>query len=225
MSGISGIPAGLKRLKKTGFNPTRILDIGAYEGWFARIARETWPEARIYCVEAMSERAHSLNETINTIGNAEYMIALLGSKDGEKLDFFIAHGGDGDKIIQTGSSLYREKTGVLTERKQLLVTTLDKLIDEKIVYEFLKLDVQGAELDVLKGAKFILNTVEFILLEISILEYNDGAPLILDVINYMNEIDFVVFDIVDLARHGEYLNQIDVVFIRREHPLRHRFLD
>ena len=44
---------------------------------------------------------------------------------------------------------------------------------------FVKIDVQGLELAVMKGAEKILNKAELVLLEVSTVEYNQGAPRIL----------------------------------------------
>jgi len=57
---------------------------------------------------------------------------------------------------------------------------------------FLKLDVQGAELDVLAGAQRTLKHTDVILLEASLVEFNRGAPLIADVIARLRELDFLL---------------------------------
>jgi hypothetical protein len=52
--------------------------------------------------------------------------------------------------------------------------------------DMIKMDVQGAELDVLKGAVETLSTVKHVILELQVVEYNKGAPLKDDVIAYMD---------------------------------------
>jgi hypothetical protein len=54
----------------------------------------------------------------------------------------------------------------------------------------IKMDVQGAELDVLKGAVETLKSVNHIILELQVVEYNKGAPLKDAVIEYMDSIGF-----------------------------------
>jgi hypothetical protein len=79
---------------------------------------------------------------------------------------------------------------------------------------FLKLDVQGAELDILKGAPRTLERTSTVLLEASIVEYNLGAPRIADVISFMRDRGFVLFDVWDLRRIGSVLAQVDLLFTR-----------
>ena len=55
----------------------------------------------------------------------------------------------------------------------------------------IKLDVQGSEIDVLKGLNKHIELFETIILETSVKEYNKDAPLFIDVINFMNEKGYV----------------------------------
>jgi hypothetical protein len=52
------------------------------------------------------------------------------------------------------------------------------------------MDVQGAELDILKGAVQTLQSVTDVILELQVVEYNKGAPLRDQVIEYMNSVGF-----------------------------------
>jgi hypothetical protein len=47
------IPSGLAQLRDWGFNPKRILDIGAYRGDFARESLDIWPIATVVCFEPL----------------------------------------------------------------------------------------------------------------------------------------------------------------------------
>ena len=86
---------------------------------------------------------------------------------------------------------------------------------------FIKLDVQGAEIDVLKGATALLKKAEFLLLEISTLNYNYKAPQFTDVIIFLKDIGFVLFDICDKRRmKNEVLYQTDMIFVKESSPIR-----
>ncbi len=56
--------------------------------------------------------------------------------------------------------------------------------------DLIKMDVQGAEMDVLQGASEVLKTVKHVILELQTVEYNKGAPLKDTVIEYMDSIGF-----------------------------------
>jgi hypothetical protein len=75
--------------------------------------------------------------------------------------------------------------------------------------------VQGAELDVLRGLGYHRSKVEVILMEISLVNYNKGAPLIDVVLSDLGRMGFVLYDILEERRDlGGRLLQIDGLFVR-----------
>lgn len=90
----------------------------------------------------------------------------------------------------------------------------------------IKIDVQGAELDVLAGATNIIPDTELVILEVSLFEFFVGGPQFYEVVNYMKKEGFVVYDLfgyhcrpIDLA-----LAQIDVAFVKEHGSFRkHHF--
>lgn len=99
----------------------------------------------------------------------------------------------------------------------LKAKTLDSLVREDGRLNgpmLLKLDVQGAEISVLQGSTETLKRTEVIQLEIALLKYNEGAPLFADVVYFMNQKGFVMFDILEFIRpNGKDLVQIDAIFV------------
>ena len=84
-------------LKSVGFNPSSILDVGAYSGEFSRAAEKWFPEAEIFLIESSEDRRDDLMKT-----GLSYMIATVGSKP-EKVDFHELPG-------KKANSRYKEMT-------------------------------------------------------------------------------------------------------------------
>lgn len=203
------VPAGLATLKRLGFAPDLVVDIGAHSGAWTRMALPCFTDARFVMIEAQPERATALRAVqASAPRRVAYAVRLLGREDRDDVEFLLAG---------TGSSLYPENTAFPRQRTTLAMTTLDNALElrdnDRTI--FLKLDVQGAELDVLAGAAATLQRTEAILLEASLAEYNRGAPRIADIIARLRELDFLLFDIWDLRRIGPILAQSDLVFVRR----------
>ena len=79
----------------------------------------------------------------------------------------------------------------IVNKVKIECTTLDDLNEQTgKLFDVIKLDVQGAELDVLKGAVETLADVKHVILELQVVEYNKGAPLKDEVIAYMDEQGF-----------------------------------
>ena len=90
-----------------------------------------------------------------------------------------------------GSSLYRESeegTGVNGVPLEVPAVTLDRLVEQTQAQPpfLIKVDVQGAELDVLAGAQTTLRHAELILLEVSFFQFFEGAPLFCEVLAHMS---------------------------------------
>src|SRR5581483_5625722 len=101
------------------------------------------------------------------------------------------------------------------------LTTLDSLDLRFEEPSFLKIDAQGYELEILKGASNSIACFEAILLEIAIIEINECAPLLHEVVAFMDKLGFVTCEILEMHRRplDRALSQIDVFFLRRESAL------
>tara|TARA_R110000868_G_scaffold277515_2_gene537292 strand:+ start:433 stop:1035 length:603 start_codon:yes stop_codon:yes gene_type:complete len=188
------------------FSPYRILDIGANIGQFHKLAQSIYPEAFIFSIEASPECEQSLKEiTLN------YYIGLL-AKDNSQYDFYSRK----DAPTGTGNSIYRELTHFYSDDKlEILKQTgvkLDDLFEEDSEFDLIKIDTQGSELDIISGGLTLCKKAKGILLEVSLTQYNEGAPLYDEVISFMKNLGFREEVILDEARnHGAH--QQDILFI------------
>jgi len=198
--------------KTKGMNPSVVYDIGANDGSWTRDARAVFPNIRYEEFEANTQHQRA----------GRHMV-LLGDTEKE-VTFYKAIGPNVG--ANTGASIYLEVTqhyvpGTYTS-ETLAVVPLDTYIVQKNLPspDFMKLDVQGAELDVLRGAETCLRTTKYVLMEVSLHRWNKDAPMIEDVISYMSERDFELIDIVDTHFVENYLFQIDVLFAHKSTGLR-----
>ena len=124
-----------------------------------------------------------------------------------------------------GSSVYNELSQHKRRIKIIKSTTLKKEINEYNILSknnLLKMDVQGSELDILKGLKEKINIFEAIILETSVRRLNKSSPLFITIINFMYKNNFIFFDICDLKRldgKNSTLIQLDALFIRKNSKL------
>jgi FkbM family methyltransferase len=86
----------------------------------------------------------------------------------------------------------------VSKELKLQINTADKIVKSKV--DFIKLDIQGSELGVLKGAKGILKEVLGVETEVEFLELYSGQPLFGQVNEYLRRLDFEFIDFVNLRR-------------------------
>jgi FkbM family methyltransferase len=209
----------LENLRDNGFSPSAIVDIGANAGEWSRTASSIFPSAQILMFDGDPENEPNLHNTVREIGSrSRYFLRLLGPERKETVTFYRPETGT------TGSSVLPELTSFGKNAITLSMDTLDSLIEEASLRPslLLKLDVQGFELEVLKGGRQTLALSEIVIMEAALLPYNDGAPLFADVVAFMDKQGFVVFDFCgQLRRESDHaLFQTDVAFVRRESNLR-----
>ena len=202
------IPVALERLGRLGFNPGLIFDVGAYRGDFARECRKIWPDARIACFEPQSSILPELRQYAMNTPQVDVFDFLLGPDERSNV---ILH------EAETASSVLSEKDGPKHPTAAYDMRTIDSVIDSdtRLAPHFLKLDVQGYELEVLKGAASHLSEVEIILAELNFLDIHEGVSLVHEVISWLAERDWVAFDICGLTRRplDDALWQSDFIFV------------
>lgn len=203
----------LERLSALGWAPHIIYDIGAHHGIWTRNAKRVFPQGSYFLFEANAENASQL-ETSNS---ASFVVAL-GSSDSQQRPFFLPPPG----VITTGASLFREQTAHFRPGNarvhSVIVRRLDRFCEEHALPppDLMKLDVQGAELDVLTGAGVLLQNCEALIAELSLLRINEGAPIAAEIIAELHELGFYCTDLCEVHRSvstGTAL-QIDVLFTR-----------
>lgn len=202
---------GLAAMADRGFSPHTIIDVGAFEGSWSKLVKHIWPSSKLFMIEPNWENKERLAVLAKQLG-ATLFSELLGQENGLSVEF---------KVMGSGSSIMEERSALprRTEARQL--RTLDSLLRGIERPTLLKIDAQGYELEILKGASKILPACEAVLLEVAIIEINDGAPLLHDVVAFMKTRLFVAYDIVEIHRRplDHALNQVDIVFVSEQSQL------
>jgi FkbM family methyltransferase len=182
-----------------------VLDIGAYEGHWSRLFTSIYPDANVLMIEANKEKEKTLKE----IGN--YRIALLGEKDNETVDYYKCLDG-----VPTGNGIYQENTEFKFTPEKRRTITLPTLLGSEKGFDLIKMDVQGSELNIIKGALPIIKNTKYLLLELQTFQYNKGAPQIEEVVSYLHGLNFGFVDLFDLMYSNNHLIQVDGLFINKD---------
>jgi FkbM family methyltransferase len=198
----------LKKIKASGMPVNTIYDIGACQGyWSQEIKHSVFPDSEFILFEANAAHSDYLKNT-----GFKYFQSILSNPGREYVDFYLRNG--------TGDSYYKENSvhydNITSVRHPCI--TLDQLILENNLPnpDFIKLDTQGSELDILAGSSRIIDTTKLIYTECPIIQYNLGSPNINDYLEYFKSKDFLPIDILEIHRAEEFLLQMDIMFMKRE---------
>jgi FkbM family methyltransferase len=201
----------LESIKKY-FEPKSILDIGANVGQFYNEIKNIFPNSYYYLIEG-SESCEVVLETFNV----DYSICLLSDSEKE-VDFYIRK----NEPRCTGNSIYRENTSfydddqIIVEKKQ--TKTLSNLLNNQ-TFDLIKIDVQGSEIDIINGGLDIIKEAKGILMEVSLMEYNQNAPTKDFVYEYMDNLGFKPVELIGNINHPltYELIQQDILFLNKKY--------
>lgn len=199
-------------LIKKHHQPNRVLDIGANVGQFCKKFKGNFPKTFVFCIEANSACEARLKRV-----NPNYKIQLL-AKDSRVYNFYTSN----VNPVSTGNSIHRELTHHFSDENTLVSEihsdTLDNVVRDMEDFNFIKIDTQGSELDIISGGIETCKKAKLILLEVSHIPYNDGAPLYDDVISFMNKIGFTPVEILDSKIRKNStppIHQDDILFLNK----------
>lgn len=161
----------MNRLKNQGFNPSVIYDVGSAVLHWAKCAKRVWPDAEVFLFDAWDKL-----EDFYKVRDYEYNIGVLGNEDGKVVNFYQ------NDAHPWGNSYYKEigTTGVFPESsaRPKTMMTLDSVVKERgwPNPDLVKIDVQGAERDVIEGALETFKDTKYLIVEMQHTNYNEGAP-------------------------------------------------
>jgi FkbM family methyltransferase len=198
--------------------PATVIDVGANRGQFALFARERFPLAEIVCFEPLDE-ARSVLERVFANDPAITVRSEALSDAAGSATFHQTRSDDSSSLLPvTGTQRRYFRGSVEVGTLEVQTAPLDELLDIRTVRRpcLLKIDVQGAELLVLRGGTGLLSAVDHVLVECSFVELYAGQSLIDDVVSFMRSVGFRLAGTGAPVRgdDGRPL-QVDTLFSRR----------
>lgn len=208
----------LEDVAARGFEPRAILDVGANQGDWSRLAAAIFPSASFVLIEPQDEMRGPLEQFCREFPKARRVEGGAGAREGELILTV-------SEDLQGSSFLPEENAPSTTGKKRrgVKIVTIDSLYDGKVDFpDLVKLDIQGFELEALKGAQGLFGRTELFILEVSLYEFMPGCPLFSEVVRFMAERGYEVYDLPGFLRRpfDAALGQADIAFVRRDGFLR-----
>ncbi|QEC47788.1 FkbM family methyltransferase [Baekduia soli] len=215
------LPEVLAHLRGLGVAPATIVDVGVARG--TPELYDAFPGVPLLLVEPLVEHEHDLRTIVAARPGSRYVLAAGGPAPGE-LEIAV------HRVLACSSVLGdRDPGGEPAARRTVPVVRVDDLVAEHgLAAPFVvKVDVEGAELQVLEGARATLAHAVVVLLEVSFFQLVPGGAELADVVAWMRDAGFAAYDLY----HGHLrpldgaLAQVDMAFVRADGPLRadHRY--
>jgi len=197
-----------------------VLDIGANIGQFATGLRESGYKGRIISFEPLSEAYSHL--LINSKKDPNWIIAprmAIGNEKGKNAINISGNFVSSSILKMTDTHIKGAPKSAYVGSEEIYVDKLDNVVGNYIGNAenvFIKIDVQGCELEVLKGATNILSKIKGIQIELSLVLLYENQLLFRDMLDYINSLGFELWDILPGFRDKQSgkLLQFDGIFFR-----------
>jgi FkbM family methyltransferase len=207
----------LKNLRKRGFSPDTLIDIGANRAAWSREFLDIFPRTRVLLVEPQQELAGKLNQFCTDNPNCSWVQAAVAEKVGTAT-FTV--------LPDTYSSGFHHEQSAAEangwERRTVDVTTLDALVDKLgSVPHVVKIDAEGCEMKILKAATKVWGSTQMFFVEANLFD-DTGSHGLSDIVCLMNERGYVPYDFSWFYKrpYDNATMLCETVFVPRQSPLR-----
>lgn len=187
-------------------DPKILIDVGANKGDYSDVMIKNYPNAIIYIFEPQKFLYNKLKEKYKKNKNIKlYNIAL----DKTEKETLLIKGFDGDALASIYQRKYLKNDKNFQEK--ILCKRLDQIITNQKI-DFIKIDVEGNEMNVLKGMDKIINNIKILQVEFGG-TWIDSRFFYRDLFEYLDTKNFDLFRMAPngLIRLNEY-EEIDEYF-------------
>lgn len=201
-------------LKKIGFYPKHIIDVGANHGTWTRVALNYYPDSFFTLVEPQLRLKSSIQDVLDSNSKVNFIACGAGDKSGSFL-FTILDRDDSCTFLYT-----KEQAQIAGfEQIEVPVLTLNEIVNKNSHLPFpelVKIDAEGLDIKVLEGASELMGKTEVFLVEASV--FCKSLPNnLLNVLEYMDKKGYTLFEITDLNRPftPQLLWLVELAFVKK----------
>lgn len=183
-----------------------VIDGGAYRGDFTVAVTNYFPTAKVIAFEPQKDSFSLLASNVAGLRNITLMNYALGENSGDAILYCNVSPMTNSLSKSTSETLrifkgYNDPVG---HEKVQVMSLADFLENEGIQrVDLLKLDLQGHELNAIRGLKDRLKDVMAIYIEVEFMRLYEGAALFSDVEKHLREHNFIFFQLYDQVRSPE----------------------
>jgi FkbM family methyltransferase len=199
---------------RESFDIKTIYDIGANEGTWSRLAKAVLPESDIHSFEPLKRYQAEFKK--NTAGMKKITLHPVGagSVTKEAPMNVVGHSSSFLEVTQTLIDQYDQK---YEGNETVMMVSLDEYVrsNQLPLPDLIKLDVEGYEMEALKGGLKCMDHCRALILEVSFIERHVGQPLFPEITNFLYQHNFHIKAFaVDMPR-GKEVVSTDIFYARR----------
>ena len=193
-----------------------VIDVGSHKGQFALFAHEQFAGSALICVEPLEAEGKLLRRVV---GDAATIIPVAAGAHAARMDLHVARASDSSSLLPITPNC----TAAFDGAEEIETVPVDvRPLDEVIAADgierpaLLKIDVQGGERGVLRGAPRLLQVIDEAYIECSFVELYEGQALADEIVLHMHEHGLRLTGLYGVVRDGSGRTlQADLLFSRQ----------
>jgi FkbM family methyltransferase len=213
-----GVAAAVEHWRALGgLGVATVVDVGANKGQFALLAIEAFPGATICCFEPLEEPAARLRKMLGA--EVRLFETAIGPSERKGI-IYVSRRPDASSLLPITKQSEIFPGTELKEERVIPIAPLTKYLTSEDIKSpaLLKIDVQGYELEVLKGCDPLLSLFQFVYVETSFIELYQGQSLAGEVILYLVHRKFQLSGVYNqIADSSRRPVQADFLFTKIHH--------
>ncbi len=217
----ASLSAFLWQLAEQGFRPNHIVDVGANRGAWSQKAHRVFPHAGFTLIEPQQEMLPQLNRFQQRCPQARIMVAGVSDFVGTQT-LCVTPDTVSSGFLHASQTAQKHNWPT----REVPVLTLDHLVQHELncVPDLVKIDAEGMEFRIMRGASSLIGVTELFLLEAPLIEPPPGWSSFSEIVAMMSGLGYEVFEFTHLMRlHGHPATSLlEVAFARRDGVLRQK---
>jgi FkbM family methyltransferase len=212
---VRGVMPGVEHIGALrSLSPRTVIDVGANKGQFSVVARYLFPNAQIHAFEPLERERRNYQ---SVVAAPVYLRPVALGEEKGNAEFFVTSRADSSSLLAPGKGQESAYGVALSSTTTVYVDRLENVISSKdlVAPVLLKLDVQGAELQVLRGAEKLLPQIDEIYCEVSFVELYERQPVASAIVSFLHLQGFTLSGVFNLSVTKQFgPTQADFLFSR-----------
>ena len=203
-----------KKLKLNRSSNEVILDIGGGNGGMAVIFAKDFPDTQVLIFEPVKKNRENIHALLKANPQLKLIPKAVGSKSStEKM--FIGRNMHTSSFFEMKSDKESTKFSdniEVTDFENVEVVRIDDAVSSSLSVSIMKMDIQGSELEALRGAEETLKRTAIVVLEVINHDHYTGAPRYNEIDSYLCSRGFELYDILPATYDDGKLKEWDVIY-------------
>ena len=196
-----------------------LVDIGAARGEMLEILQKTFPECQKYAFEPRKEDFTNLESKFGKKSSFTLVNKALGATSVAAMEMNNTARSTSSSLLKVNTQLsdtYFAENIKTVATENIELSTLDEEIPNHLAVDLLKIDVQGYELEVLRGGTNTLKRTAMILVEMQNHQIYEDAAQYYEIDEFLRQQSFGLFEIIPSIRRRGKLYEWDAIYVNNK---------